>query len=127
MVLEKGGFLQYGSTLSKEICLQLINEEEKSVEYIFGLMQLRDLLNGRGWLCKIRNQEFIEILEAKNIDLDQNRWSSNHQRKYKKRDEALSNIHFDQVDKEDIEKIMHERNKLRQVLSNMKSKRCCPS
>jgi len=121
MILENGDYLKYGSTLSKEICSKLINEEENSDEYIFGLMQLRDLLNGRGWLCKIRNQQFIEILEAKNIDLDQNRWSSNHQKKYKKRDEALSNIHFDQVDKEDIEKIMHERNKLRQVLSNMKS------
>jgi len=60
-------------------------------------------------------------VESKNLNLEQNRWSSNHQKKYKKRDEALSNIHYDQVDKDDVEKIMHERAKLTAVLRGIKS------
>lgn len=121
MIMESSGFLNYGAKIPKEACEQMLQETAGSDEYIFGMMNLRDLLNGRGWLCKIRNQEYIEILEAKNLNLEQNRWSNNHQKKYKKRDEALSNIHYDQIDTEDVEKIMHERAKLTAVLRGIKS------
>jgi hypothetical protein len=121
MIMEASGFLNYGATIPKEACEQMLQEVAGTDEYIFGMMTLRDLLNGRGWLCKIRNQEYIEILESKNINLEQNRWSQNHQKKYRKRDEALSNIHYDQVDKDDVDKIMLERAKLSAVLRGIKS------
>jgi hypothetical protein len=121
MVLETSDYLNYGAKIPVEVCEHLLQATFGSDEYVFGLMQLRDLLNGRGWLSKIRNQEYIEIIDSKSLTTEQNKWSQNHHRKYRKRDQALANIHYEQIDKDDIEKIMHERNKLTSVLRGIKS------
>lgn len=119
--LDDSGYLKYGSVVPIDICEFILNTPKDHEEYIFKLMQLKQLLDGRGWPCKIRDQEYIEIYESKNLSHHQKNWQSNQVRKYNRKKESYSNIHYEQIDKEDMEKIMNETAKLTMTLKALKS------
>lgn len=112
--------LQYGNTIEKEV-FDLFCAGADQQQYIFFLMQMQDYLKSRGWPCKIVAQQHIKILESSQLSEHTSTWRKNQVRRYKKKEESLSNVHFDQISRDDVNKIMHETMKLSQTLKALKS------
>ena len=123
--LEENSYLEYGNTIKVNIIEKILKIDfEDNINFWGPLMNLKEIIEEEGYLCKINADGSLKIFDIDEMAYRSDKIFKNVVRKMKRLHTSLVNARSQELNNKEFQKHLHAVNKIQFGLKSLTSNLC---